>query len=43
MTIVVLMGRELRGKIPTFTKNESKFLLDAKQKDLKEKKNENIL
>ena len=33
------MGRELRGKIPAFTDNESKFLHDAKQKG----KNENIL
>ena len=35
----LLMGRELRGKIPAFTDNESKFLHDAKQKG----KNENIL
>ena len=29
---------ELRGKIPAFTENESKFLEDAKQKDFEEKK-----
>ena len=38
------MGRELRGKIPAFTENESKFLEDAKQKDFEQKKkNENLL
>ena len=31
------MGRELRGKIPAFTENESKFLEDAKQKDFEQK------
>ena len=33
----LLMGRELRGKIPAFTDNESKFLHDAKQNDLNKK------
>ena len=32
------MGRELRGKIPAFTDNESKFLHDAKQNDLNKQK-----
>ena len=31
------MGRELRGKIPAFTDNESKFLHDAKQNNLNNK------
>ena len=39
----LLMGRELRGKIPAFTENESKFLEGAKQKDFEQKeKNENL-
>ena len=33
----LLMGREVRGKIPAFTENESKFLEDAKQKDFEQK------
>ena len=32
------MGRDLRGKIPAFTENESKLLEDAKQKDFEQKK-----
>ena len=43
-TAKLFMGRELRGKIPAFTENESKFLEDAKQKRLwRKEKNENLL